>query len=511
MIFEKTPHDAFSPAQQAVLAAFDEGLTAALESVGITRLPNEALCRLASRMGHNNDVLHEDLLLDFGKLENLEFLAAYLHDQDTLEGYDSVLGSLEYAGGMPIIEMSLDRLHGGVSGLLSRLSLTDSAQRDRIGVSLLRWGRKNLVVMDWNDPGKLVHELHLNISLAFEGLVNETPYSKLDPGLVRAQRRTTFESMFLGVVAPDAYPFSEACYRSSLNSLVDSKRPGDRLNQLIPHLLYDPLFYMLMKGESARDIVTRLKPAFDCLLNTIPCTREQRSILFQQLLYNGLSRYPTRLKEFFLDGYSHRGIHPEFTRGAEISQLTRILSGPMGAFVSSLEMDVPDNKRIAPLQNAHIHGLMDIIDTHLSRTPLVSSLSIGEAPEDIALFDYHLKKGNIHPETIHYQIKHLTQLSGWSAAAAAGIVIGEFDYWEAKAALTPFNLDEAKEFVQMHPGALPMIAAHLEGRCKAGMPEQRALDGAQGLGILSGELLRGFDFGRRARIREGALGGDLGL
>lgn len=510
MIFKKTPIDVFSASQQAILEAFDKGLTAVFDEMGCQRLPSETLMDLSPRMGYN-DVLHEALLADFAKFENLEFLAAYLHDHDDLEGYDSVLGSLEGADGLPVIEMSMDRIHGGVSGLLSRISLKDETLRDAIGLALLRWGSGHHFVSDKDDPGELVYHLHRDISGAFEGLYKEVSISGYDPNLVGSQRNAIFQTMFIAVVSPQGQPFPESRYRSCLQVLVDTSRLGDRLNQLIPHLLYDPLLYMLIKRESARDIVTRLKPAFDCLLATIPSSREQRSILFQQMLYNALTRYPSRLKEFFLDGYSYRGIHPEFTRGEEVTKLTRILSGPMGAFVSNLEMDVPDHKRVAPLKAAHIHGLTDIIDTHLSRTPIVSGLSIGKAPEDIALFDYHLKKGNIYPETIHYQIKQLTQINGWSTAAAAGIVIGEFEYWEAKAALTPFNLQDARKFIESHPGVLPMIAAHLERRCKAGMPEQRALAGAQGLGILTGELLRDFDFGRRVRIREGALGGDLGL
>lgn len=506
MLFYSTPLTAFRPEIQAILVKLDDAVRADMLRSGNDVDPKLPISHYARNQQFDSTLMLDEPLESLFRYENVEFIAAYLADFEQNGGWDNFMMFADDSGNSFATDLSLERSKGGLSSVLSRVSLQDEGVRFAALKALIEWHNFSHTCLDENEVSMGIHMLHTGISACFVTIDLANP--------IVMPRGSPTKDLFQRVVGVKDLPFDGGAYRKALAELTDDQPHSITLNNLVPHLLYDPIIYMCELGYSTEEVVSRIEPAFDILLESLKPDPNQRKALFEQMLYNVFSLYPARLDELPIstDRRFQLGDHPLLREAGSLTPLTRILAGPLGAFVSDLLMDVPDPERARQLAAGGVVELQGVIDSHLVRTPAAGCLKVIEDVEDLVTLDYLLARQRVASETIHYAWRSMAPaIQEISPQAQLALIKGELDFWIQRNCLNDSTLHPAVDMLKKLPQLLPEISAHMLSLLEHGVAEDVVSRCCQQLGLLNVELLRKPGIAKRQSFHEAILGQDLGL
>ncbi|MBD8614761.1 hypothetical protein IFT69_13600 [Pseudomonas putida] len=509
MLFRSTPLSAFRPEVQAILTQLDQSVRADMTQAGDNVDPNLPFSHFAHNEMFDANLMFDEPFVSLFSYDKAEFMAAYLRDCDQANGWDPFVIFAEDTGNSFSTELGLERSKGGLASVLSRISLAGEDVRFAAFMALVEWSNSSHQVVDDLDPGKLIGMLHVGIATRF---VTMDPVTNPAPSILL--RKAPVTDLFDRVVGNEGLEFDEMAYRVALSQVIDGQPLPITLNNLVPHLLYDPVVYMCAQGLSTSNVIRRIKPAFDLLVERLDPEPSQKQILFDQMLYNIFSLYPDRLATLSIgaDLRFQFGDHPGLRDAQSLTALTRILAGPLGAFANDLAMDVPDGLHVQRLKNEGIHTLLGIVDSHLSRTPVVSSVTLLEHTEDLATLDYLLARGRMANETIHYALKSMAPLaSQMTHQAQWELFKGELDFWIQRDRVDDKALHIAVKMVKDQPHLLQNLGEYMVLLLDKGVPTERVTRCAQAMGVLDAQLLKKPGIGKHHVFHEALMGQDLGL
>lgn len=512
MLFSKTPLSVFPKNLQSQLASLEKRAIDDMDIRGQKYDRSQPFSHFAHNEMFDPEIFYDEEFSGLFSYQNIEFLAAYVHDVDQSLGYDPFMVFAADFEGDFTPELCFERSKGGVSSLLSRMRIGDESLRHELTMAILKWNNQQYLVLNDQEPGLKIQALHMDIVSRFldpEAGISAPAGISCLPSL---REKSPFKDVFLNVLGGLDQPFCLERYRKGIEELVDKENPSHSLNNLVPHLMYDPIVLMCSRGDTTTGIIDRMLPAFNILIETMAAPPAQKHALFEQMIYNVFSLYPERLAELNLGSSFEFGNHVLLRNPGELMPLTRILAGPLGVFANDLQMDVDDAFRRKAVEEAGIHNFLALVDSHLARTPVAAYLPVSQNPEDLALLDYHLSKGKIHSESIHFGLKWIQPLfEKLSKPAQASVVIGEIDFWMDCNDIASHKLHKASRLTVGHPYLKPLIANHLENKIRKGFLDDKVSKVAQALEVLNGDLLRTHDLGRRAVFRDALMGQDLGL
>lgn len=506
MLFHSTALTAFRPEIQDILVVLDEAVRADIASAG--KGIDEAIpfSHYARNQKFDTTLMLDEPFISLFRYENVEFIAAYLADFNQNGGWDDFMTFVDDTGNGFATELSLERSKGGLSGVLSRVTLQGEGVRFAALKALIEWHNSSHACLDENEVSPGIHMLHTGISTCFVTMDLANPIVMPCGSLTK--------DLFQRVVGVKDLAFDGAAYRKGLKELIDDQPLDLILNNLVPHLLYDPIMYMCEVGYATDDVISRIEPAFDILLEPLSPDANEKKALFEQMLFNALSLYPERLDELPIatDCRFELGDHPLLRAAGSLSPLTRILAGPLGAFASDLLMDVPDAERVRQLAAGGIVELQGVIDSHLVRTPAAGCLKVIQDVEDLVMLDYLLAKQRVASETIHYAWRSMAPAAqDLSTKAQMNLIAGELDFWIRRNRLNDSTLSPIVDMLKKLPHLLPEMSTHMLALLEQGVAEEVVSRCSQQLGLLNVELLRKPSIAKRQSFHEAILGQDLGL
>ena len=506
MLFRLTPLSAFRPEIQLILEQLDGAVRADMLKAGDEVDDKVPFSHYAQQERFDASLMLDEPFLSLFRYENVEFMGAYLRDVDQSAGWDPFLIFADDTGNGFATEISLERAKGGMSSVLSRISLQEPEARFAVLMSLLEWSNGCYQVLDPHEPGGAIKMLHVMITGCFLCIDKvHVPHPNFTAPV---------QELFQRVTGMGDLQFDAVTYREALMEIIGIQTPALVLNNLVPHLLYDPVVYMCEAGYSTEKVLERIKPAFDVLMEPLDPDPIQKQALFEQMLYNALSLYPERLKELPIgkDTRFQFGDHPLLREPGSLSALTRILAGPLGAFATDLLMDVPDEERLRQMKAEGVTQLLGLVDSHLVRTPAAACLKVIEDTEDLVMLDYLLARNRIASETIHYAWRSMSPaIVELSDQAQLAMIAGEMEFCMSRNRLDESALHRLSSVLKQLPQLLTPLCDHMMGLLDQGVDEHMVSRCAQQLGLLNAELLRKPGIAKRQAFHEALMGQDLGL
>ena len=505
-LFKNTPLSAFAPERQALLLKLQDSCQAWLVESGYEPEKHPTLKSASLRADSFWwDVFQDSEVEALLTAENLDFIAAYALEDG---GFDSFWMFLdESCSHISAITLSGDRHHQGMASLLRRIPLEDSKRR-LTAVSRL------LDVMEAQDtrqseadtPFELCRlDLHVYAENCLWTLFKQ-------PGKTRLPFQyynDVCQKIMAPIIAPDLMRFEAQVFREALCYYVGSKSTAREIELLIDAVIYNSIAVMVAGAVGVADIVARLEPVLEVLLEQICPSPVERKAVSRQVLINGLSVYPELLEQMQPTTNEMLGRHPHLVSNPTLDGMIRTLSGPFGVYSNGwCEADI-DALRMYSGEGS----VVDLYDSHLTRAHCCVHIPLITANQNTQAIEQLLRVDGLFHEAVCHKWKVLDAVAPEFDDKAymtlirhhTQALVDDEDYGNG------FDHKGGRQLLAARPHLMPEVIDMLAQHAQRGVDSELLSRVARLLDVETQLLLNHQAFQTNHTFRATTLAGDLGL